>query len=116
MVEPKLYGLRAQDSDEMPWHSPLELPRKLLTLTVLAILVLKASATEGNWTTKHEAGRCAIRGQCGKQSFFGSELPCPDNDLAREPNEEARKKLVEICGKGWSKGDVCCDESQVKLP
>ncbi len=64
-------------------------------------------------TEKHEAGRCAIRGHCGKQGFFGSDLPCPDNGLAEEPSEEARKKLVGICGDKWDDGKVCCKEEQV---
>ena len=67
-----------------------------------------------NWTTKHEAGRCAIRGHCGKQSFFGSELPCPDNGLAKEPEEDVREKLVGICGDAWKEGPVCCEDTQVR--
>ena len=66
-----------------------------------------------NLTEKHEAGRCAIRGHCGKQGFFGSDLPCPDNGLAEEPSEDERKKLVDICGDKWDEGKVCCKEEQV---
>lgn len=66
-----------------------------------------------DWTTKHEAGRCAIRGNCGKQSFFGSELPCPDNGLAEEPEAGVRDRLVKICGEKWSDGKVCCKAEQV---
>ncbi|KAM0805412.1 niemann-pick C1 protein precursor [Usnea florida] len=62
---------------------------------------------------KHEEGRCAMRGQCGKKSFFGGELPCPDNGLAEKPDDDTRTKLVAICGDDWSTGDVCCDQSQV---
>lgn len=58
-------------------------------------------------------GRCAIRGQCGKQSFFGSELPCPDNGPAKTPSDGVRKKLVDICGAQWSDTDICCDEDQL---
>lgn len=29
-----------------------------------------------------EAGRCAMRGSCGRMSMFGADLPCPDNGLA----------------------------------
>ena len=25
------------------------------------------------------AGKCAMRGSCGKTSIFGAELPCPDS-------------------------------------
>ncbi len=87
--------------------------RVLLGLTALSIFSTEVFASDGNWTDKHEAGRCAIRGQCGKKSFFGGELPCPDNGLADDPDEDTRKKLVAICGDGWSDGDVCCDSDQV---
>ncbi|KAK3680795.1 niemann-Pick type C-related protein 1 [Vermiconidia calcicola] len=66
-----------------------------------------------NLTKIHEAGRCAIRGQCGKQSFFGGELPCPDNGLAEKPEDELRDKLVEVCGDEWKDRDVCCKQEQV---
>lgn len=67
------------------------------------------------YTPKHEAGRCAIRGSCGKQGFFGPELPCPDNGLAQEPDDDVRKQLVEMCGPKWSSGPVCCEGGQVIL-
>lgn len=67
-------------------------------------------------TKLHEAGRCAIRGHCGKQSIFGGELPCPDNDVARDPEEAERTKLVELCGEKWAKGPVCCVDEQVRYP
>ena len=99
----------------MAWRAAFGPARRILTLTTIAILVLNGFANEVNLTAKHEAGRCAIRGQCGKQSFFGSELPCPDNGLAKEPDEDTRKKLVDICGDSWSEGDVCCESAQVKI-
>ena len=68
------------------------------------------------FTPKHEEGRCAIRGHCGKKSFFGSQLPCPDNGLAEEPEEDTREKLVRICGDKWNEGPVCCDSDQVCCP
>ena len=64
-------------------------------------------------TLKHEAGRCAIRGTCGKDSFFGPELPCPDNGLAGELEKDARTALVELCGPKWDSGPVCCEAAQV---
>jgi Niemann-Pick C1 protein len=76
--------------------------------------VLAGSALAGpDLTTRHEKGRCAIRGQCGKQSFFGSELPCPDNGLAKAPSDDVRKQLVDICGEQWSDSDVCCEAEQL---
>ena len=65
------------------------------------------------YTPKHEAGRCAIRGTCGKQSLFSPELPCPDNDLAKEPEDDVRKQLVGICGPKWNTGPICCESEQV---
>lgn len=99
----------------MVWRSPLRLPKTLLGITTLAIFCVNVFAGDGNWTEKHEAGRCAIRGQCGKKSFFGSELPCPDNGKAKEPDKDTREKLVKICGKSWEDGDLCCDSAQVRF-
>ncbi|PFH56935.1 hypothetical protein XA68_15748 [Ophiocordyceps unilateralis] len=65
-------------------------------------------------TPKHEPGRCAIRGHCGKQSLFGKQLPCVDNGHAREPDSELRKELVDLCGAKWSHSPVCCTLEQVK--
>jgi Niemann-Pick C1 protein len=65
------------------------------------------------YTPKHEAGRCAIRGHCGKKSFFGKQLPCVDNELAEEPDEALRQSIVGLCGEKWSSGPVCCTSEQV---
>src|ERR1700761_4488604 len=64
-------------------------------------------------TPLHEAGRCAIRGHCGKQGFFGSDLPCPDNGKAAPPSDTVCEKLVNLCGAQWQDTDVCCGEEQV---
>lgn len=90
--------------------------RPRLCAYVLAILVPAVLARDEVWTVQHEEGRCAIRGQCGKQSFFGGQLPCLDNGLAELPKEDTRAKLVAICGEKWSTGSVCCDADQVSLP
>lgn len=63
---------------------------------------------------KHEAGRCSIRGSCGGSSFFSPALPCPDNGLAEEPEDETRKQLVEMCGPKWNTGPVCCKADQLE--
>lgn len=78
-------------------------------------LLLASSVTSiaQELTPKHEAGRCAFRGHCGKQSFFGKELPCVDNELASDPDEELRNELVELCGDKWKTGPVCCELEQV---
>ena len=84
--------------------------------TVLGIVFsCLAVVTAESWTYKHEKNRCAIRGQCGKEGFFGDELPCPDNGLAQTPAPETRQKLVELCGGKWGEGDVCCDDGQVRI-
>ncbi|KAH8816202.1 patched sphingolipid transporter-like protein [Xylogone sp. PMI_703] len=80
----------------------------------LTSLLLVTVATGEIYTPKHEAGRCSIRGHCGKKSFFGAELPCPDNDLAREPENDVRKQLVDLCGPKWSTGPVCCEAEQLQ--
>ena len=67
------------------------------------------------YTPKHEVGRCAIRGTCGKDGgIFAADLPCPDNGLAMEPKDDVRKQLVELCGPKWNSGPVCCEKSQVR--
>ncbi len=87
--------------------------RLILGLFILAILNPVVLASGGEWTIKHEQGRCAIRGHCGKKSFFGGQLPCPDNDVAQQPEDKTRTKLVAICGEKWSTGPLCCDNDQV---
>ncbi|KAL5117302.1 niemann-Pick type C-related protein 1 [Pleosporales sp. CAS-2024a] len=82
------------------------------TIGLLSLLAGSALA-DPDLTTKHEKGRCAIRGQCGRQGFFGSELPCPDNGPAKTPDAGVRKKLVEVCGDQWTDTDVCCEENQL---
>ena len=86
--------------------------KRWVVASLLSLSTLSVAASE-NWTKIHEAGRCAIRGQCGKEGWFGGELPCPDNGLAQEPAADVRIKLVEICGEKWLEGAVCCDNAQV---
>lgn len=80
---------------------------------IAAVALLSNQALCELYTPKHEAGRCSIRGNCGKKSLFGAELPCPDNGLAEEPTDEVRKHLVELCGPKWTSGPVCCKSEQV---
>ncbi|KAJ5675342.1 NPC intracellular cholesterol transporter 1-related protein 1 [Penicillium macrosclerotiorum] len=83
-------------------------------LLALGSLVLQPLSVGAQGETKiHEKGRCAIRGHCGKKSIFGGELPCPDNGLAHQPEEETRKKLVGLCGHKWEEGPVCCRDEQI---
>lgn len=66
------------------------------------------------YTPKHEAGRCAIRGSCGSGGWFSPALPCLDNGLAKDPEDDVRKQLVELCGAKWNTGPVCCEADQVR--
>ena len=86
----------------------------LVGLAWLSTSVCANLAKDKAWTEKHESGRCSMRGQCGKKSFFGGQLPCPDNDVAGEPDRETRKALVDICGEDWSDVKTCCDGDQVE--
>lgn len=81
-------------------------------LAPLLLLPYPGVLAEGE-TKIHEKGRCAIRGHCGKKSFFGGDLPCPDNGLAEQPDATVRRKLVALCGSKWEEGAVCCKEEQV---
>ncbi|KAL2021698.1 hypothetical protein VTK56DRAFT_6790 [Thermocarpiscus australiensis] len=85
----------------------------LLASGGLLLTTLGTAAAE-HYTPKHEAGRCAIRGHCGSKSFFGSQLPCVDNGLAEEPDDDLRRELTELCGPKWSEGPVCCNAEQVR--
>ncbi|KAK9559965.1 niemann-Pick type C- protein 1 [Aspergillus fumigatus] len=90
----------------------LRLTPILTSLGLLSFLPHTLVVAEGE-TKIHEEGRCAIRGHCGKKSFFGGELPCPDNGPAREPEVSTRKKLVNLCGSKWNEGSVCCEDEQI---
>ncbi|EGS19845.1 hedgehog receptor-like protein [Thermochaetoides thermophila DSM 1495] len=86
----------------------------LFLTTALSPLVAASSAPETMLLTpKHEAGRCAVRHNCGSKSFFGPQLPCVDNGPAHEPDDALRQQLVELCGPKWAEGPVCCDADQV---
>ncbi|KAF9885255.1 hypothetical protein FE257_000615 [Aspergillus nanangensis] len=88
--------------------------RGLPLITIIASVGSLLTPTLAHGETKiHEEGRCALRGHCGKQSFFGSELPCPDNGRAKKPKREAKEKLVNLCGSKWKDTDVCCEEEQI---
>ncbi|OCK78508.1 patched sphingolipid transporter-like protein [Lepidopterella palustris CBS 459.81] len=85
----------------------------LLFALLFAVAPIPASA-DADWTNKHERGRCAIRGHCGSDSFFGPQLPCPDNGLAQKADEDLKKKAVEVCGPQWSDSDLCCTTEQLE--
>ena len=85
-----------------------------LSLISVASIATAADESPRNLTRIHEAGRCAIRGQCNNKGFFGGGgEPCPDNGLAEEPSDDLRAQIVSVCGEEWSKGKVCCTSEQL---
>jgi Niemann-Pick C1 protein len=85
----------------------------LATICLAGLAAVTSAAS--NLTTKHEAGRCAIRGDCGSARFFGPQLPCPDNGLAEDPEAAVRDQLVQICGDEWAETKICCRKEQVSF-
>lgn len=79
------------------------------------LLLVSSVAADGLYTPKHEAGRCAMRGHCGKKSFFGKQLPCVDNELATTPDPDFAKEIEAVCGSKWKDSKVCCNSEQVRL-
>jgi len=92
---------------------PLSSANRRLFLFVFLLSGISVQAADDGLTQIHEAGRCAIRGNCGSENFFGPQLPCPDNGKAEAPADDVRAKLVAICGEEWSDTPVCCLEEQV---
>jgi Niemann-Pick C1 protein len=39
-------------------------------------------------------GICAMRGNCGRASMFGAELPCPDSDPATEVRQLCYMRMI----------------------
>lgn len=63
-----------------------------------------------------QGAKCAIYGNCGKKSFFGSELPCPvSSDFRPEPvSSDDINFLVSVCGEEWRNAtELCCTKEQV---
>jgi Niemann-Pick C1 protein len=85
----------------------------MLQVIAAGACMLASIGSAEEFTPIHEAGRCAMRGHCGSKSFFGKQLPCVDNGLAEQPDDDVRKQLVELCGAKWETGSVCCNAEQV---
>ncbi|PWN18903.1 hypothetical protein BCV69DRAFT_272775 [Microstroma glucosiphilum] len=61
------------------------------------------------------AGRCNMRGDCGKASLFSPSLPCAlDEAQAEQPDDELRASLTSLCGSAYAQGPVCCTAPQVE--
>ncbi|KAH8666377.1 patched sphingolipid transporter [Xylariales sp. PMI_506] len=83
-------------------------------IAAAGVALLSSTADAEPLTPKHEAGRCAMRGHCGKKSFFGKELPCLDNGLATTPSDDFAQELEALCGAKWKGSKVCCSEDQLE--
>ncbi|CCF56470.1 hypothetical protein KAFR_0B01710 [Kazachstania africana CBS 2517] len=62
---------------------------------------------------------CALYGNCGKKSVFGSQLPCaiedPESFDPPAPDSDLINLLIETCGEEWQDADsLCCTSDQVK--
>ncbi|KAK5136783.1 hypothetical protein LTR08_002079 [Meristemomyces frigidus] len=97
----------------MKMHLTRWSPASLALAATTFLPTALATASAPDLTAIHEAGRCAIRGHCGSQSLFGSQLPCPDNGLAAKPAPDVRDQLVAVCGAQWSDTNVCCTAEQI---
>ncbi|ORY61306.1 niemann-pick C1 protein [Pseudomassariella vexata] len=86
---------------------------RLRTFLVAGAMLAGAMTSAELLTPKHEKGRCAVRGHCGKKGFFGKELPCVDNGLATMPDEDLAKDIEALCGAKWKDSKVCCDAGQL---
>ncbi|KAI0796762.1 multidrug efflux transporter AcrB transmembrane domain-containing protein [Abortiporus biennis] len=65
-----------------------------------------------NSLTERE-GRCAMRGTCGGKTMFGTQIPCPTDQLASEDGVD-RDLLVSLCGTEYSEGPTCCTTPQLE--
>ncbi|KAI9826600.1 MAG: hypothetical protein M1832_006196 [Thelocarpon impressellum] len=78
--------------------------------------VERVTARQAGAEVVASTGVAAIAGEAiaaGVESFFGAQLPCPDNAVAEDPSAKTRKKLVEICGTRWAEGPICCEDEQI---
>lgn len=69
----------------------------------------------GDLSLQHELGYCAMYGDCGKQSMFGSSLPCSNYTKAQKPSKELTDLLHKVCGDDFAVEDgVCCTIQQAE--
>ncbi|GAA6052336.1 hypothetical protein JCM3770_007258 [Rhodotorula araucariae] len=61
-----------------------------------------------------QAGRCALRGECGRKSPWGPQLPCLDNDLATDhaADQAYTEALARVCGAAFPT-TTCCSLAQL---
>lgn len=81
-------------------------------LLVIPSLAANVGSLESD-TYIRQPGYCAMYGNCGKKSFFGSQLPCPANIKAVKPPEESIDILTRVCGEDFPVERVCCSTEQL---
>lgn len=82
--------------------------------TLFLALVTSTSSLGGD-QDGHQLGYCAMYGDCGKQSVFGSSLPCSNYTKAQKPSAEVVQLLEKVCGSDFSVEDgVCCTLEQAQ--
>lgn len=108
--------------------------RLLLSFTLAVLAAVGAASPPKDPAFVREAGRCAMRGTCGRKGMFGGALPCPDNDLAKKVSPSTRAQagsqahdprraqsddaiylatLASVCGADFPT-TTCCDQSQLE--
>ncbi|GMG56246.1 unnamed protein product [Ambrosiozyma monospora] len=106
---PSTHNLQVGTKNQQHFNSVMLKP------TFCLLLISLISQTFANFTTIHDEGYCAIYSKGGKKSFFGSDLPAPQNIPSQLFSLEEKSLLLEICGDSWSEVDYgCCDMSQLE--
>lgn len=85
-------------------------------LAILAYIEIIIQLSFVGATDTTSVAQCAIYGNCGKKSLFGSELPCPvQKDFQPDPiSDELKELVVSVCGEEWLDADtLCCTKDQV---
>ncbi|KAK6205103.1 patched family-domain-containing protein [Scheffersomyces amazonensis] len=80
-------------------------------ISFAAIIISTVSATN---QVIHENGYCAMYGDCGKKSVFGSSLPCPSYSSAVKPEQDTIELLYSICGTDFDTSQICCNKNQLE--
>lgn len=73
------------------------------------------AAKSKSLTPLHSPNYCAMYGVGGKTSFFGPDVPQPNNIPAQKLSPADYDALTGICGDSWRAVDyACCDSAQIE--
>lgn len=76
--------------------------------------ITRESTQSDTITPHHEQNYCAMYGVGGKSSFFGPDLPKPNNIIAQKLSPQEYDDLITTCGDSWRNSDyACCDSNQL---